>query len=112
MVELKFKDVKSLNAVTTALHENGYKYSTFIVWKKDNGGIDYFTVQIEGDEDGKIIKALGVDVAEVVRCKDCKHCTPDENIVGGYGDCFYKDDIHSIVNADDFCSLGEREGNG
>lgn len=55
-----------------------------------------------------ILKALGVDVAEVVRCKDCKHCTPDENIVGGYGDCFYKDDIHSIVNADDFCSYGER----
>lgn len=53
MVELKFKDIESMNAVTGALHKNGYKYSTFIVWKKDNGGIDYFTVQIEGVEDGK-----------------------------------------------------------
>lgn len=53
MVELKFKDVKSLNAVTGALHKNGYKYSTFVVWKKENGGIDYFTVQIEGVENGK-----------------------------------------------------------
>ena len=50
MVELKFKDIESLNAVTGALYKNGYEYSTFIVWKKDNGGIYYFTVQIEGVE--------------------------------------------------------------
>lgn len=48
MVELKFKDLESLNAVTGALHKNEYKYSTFIIWTKDGGGIDYFTVQIEG----------------------------------------------------------------
>ena len=54
MVELKFKDIESLNAVTGALHKNRYKYSTFIVWKKDNGGIDYFTVKIEGVENGRI----------------------------------------------------------
>ena len=53
MVELKFKDVKSLNAVTTALHENGYKYSTFIIWKKPGCEIEYFAVQIEVDENGK-----------------------------------------------------------
>lgn len=53
MVELKFKDIESLNAVTGALHKNGYKYSAFIVWKKGGGGIDYFTVQIGGVEDGK-----------------------------------------------------------
>lgn len=52
MVELKFKDIKSLNAVTDALHKNGYKYSTFIIWKKDDGGVDYFTVRIEGEENG------------------------------------------------------------
>ena len=52
MVELKFKDIESLNYVTGAQHKNGYKYSTFIVWKKDNGGIDYFTVQIEGVKNG------------------------------------------------------------
>ena len=48
MVELKFKDIESLNAITGALHKNGYKYSAFIVWKKGGGGIDYFTVQIGG----------------------------------------------------------------
>lgn len=52
MVELKFKDIESLNAVTCALHKNGYKYSVFIVWKKGGGGIDCFTVQIGGVEDG------------------------------------------------------------
>lgn len=51
MVELKFKDIESLNAVTGALHKNGYRYSTFIVWKNTEGLIDHFTVQIEGVED-------------------------------------------------------------
>ena len=50
MVELKVKDIEILNAVTGALHKNGYKYSTFIIWKKETGGIDYFTVQVEGAE--------------------------------------------------------------
>lgn len=53
MIELKFKDIESLNSVTGALHKNGYKCSTFVVWKKEDGCIDYFTVQIEGVENGK-----------------------------------------------------------
>ena len=50
------------------------------------------------------------DLVEVVRCKDCKHCTPSENIIGGYGDCnrFERDNDNSIVCEDDFCSYGER----
>ena len=52
MVELKFKDVESLNAVTGALNKNGYKYSTFIIWKRPGCEIDYFDVQIEVDENG------------------------------------------------------------
>lgn len=52
MVKLKFKDIASLNAVTGALHKNGYNYSVFVVWKKD-GEFDYFTVQImDGDSNG------------------------------------------------------------
>ena len=47
MVELKFYDIESLNAVTEAFHKNGYKYSTFVVWRKPDGGIDYFTVKVE-----------------------------------------------------------------
>lgn len=52
MVELKFKDIESLNAVTDALHKNGYEYSTFIIWKKESGGIDYFAVKIEVEKHG------------------------------------------------------------
>ena len=53
MIELKFKDIESLNAVTGALQKNSYKYSTFIVWEKGDGRIDYFAVQIEGVENGR-----------------------------------------------------------
>ena len=51
-----------------------------------------------------------VDAVEVVRCKDCKHCITDQNIIGGYGDCLRFDPVNknSIVQADDFCSYGER----
>lgn len=73
--------------------------------KQDSYGHNCFKMRL-------IDSATTIDVVAVVRCKECKHCTPDENIVGGYGDCFYKDDIHSIVNADDFCSYGERKDNG
>ena len=45
MVELKFKDVGSLDAVTSALHKNGYSYSTFVIWL--DGEISHYTVQIE-----------------------------------------------------------------
>ena len=51
MVELKFKDIESLNSVTVALHKNGYKHSTFVVWK--GGEVSHFTVQIEGIKNGK-----------------------------------------------------------
>ena len=46
-----------------------------------------------------------VEYAEVVRCKDCKHYTPEE---GGKPLCA----LHSIAVAhDDFCSYGERKDN-
>ena len=53
MVELKIADIESLNAITGALYKNGYKYSTFIVWKKPEAGIDHFVLQIEGVKNGK-----------------------------------------------------------
>ena len=53
MVELKFEDIESLNAIVCALNKNGYRYSTFIKWKKDGGGNDNFAVQIEGVENDK-----------------------------------------------------------
>ena len=50
MVELKVKDIESLNAVAGALHKNGYKYSTFVVWK--GGEVSRFTIKIEGMKHG------------------------------------------------------------
>ena len=54
MVELKFYDVESVNAVVCALNRNGYIYSTFIVWSKDIPvKIDCYIVRIEVKEIGK-----------------------------------------------------------
>ena len=51
------------------------------------------------------------DVVLVVRCKDCIHCSRDENIIGAYGYCYhfgcYAHD--PMVEANDFCSYGERK---
>lgn len=52
MAELKFKDVESLNAVTGALHKNGYRYSTFVIWK-NAGEIDYFILEVKTMENMK-----------------------------------------------------------
>ena len=51
MVELKFKDVKSMAYVVAALRKNGYKCSTFVVWTKDRSDIDFFTIQILSEND-------------------------------------------------------------
>ena len=65
-----------------------------------------------------ILQAVGVDVAEVVRCKDCKYAMdmmPIENS-GGYlmGECTLRkeDDIVFTAWGDDFCSYGERKNDG
>lgn len=44
------------------------------------------------------------DVAEVVRCKDCKHLNPMGS--GGYRKCL-RDNLWK--DTDDFCSRGERK---
>ena len=51
MVELKFKDVKSMAYVVAALRKNGYKCSTFVVWTKDRSDVDFFTIQILSEND-------------------------------------------------------------
>ena len=48
-----------------------------------------------------IIEAPTVDALEVVRCKDCKHCSVDTM----FGSCW----CHGFsVKLDHFCSYGER----
>ena len=44
------------------------------------------------------------DVVEVVRCKDCKHCSIDTK----FGSCWC---YGYSVNLDHFCSYGERRDN-
>lgn len=52
-----------------------------------------------------ILKALGVDVAEVVRCKDCKWWRRYQ-----YGHHMGKCIVHDTRMAEkDFCSYGERK---
>ena len=47
------------------------------------------------------------DVAEVVRCKDCKYCF--DAIMGGMW-CEHPDNIMPLgSNPDDFCGYGERK---
>ena len=53
MVELKIKDVESLEAIVTALQKNGYSCNSFIHWEK--GKIDHFTVQLDLPEAPKAI---------------------------------------------------------
>lgn len=53
MVELKTKDVESLEAIVTALQKNGYSCNSFIHWGK--GKIDQFTIQLDLPEAPKSI---------------------------------------------------------
>ena len=51
------------------------------------------------------------DVAEVVRCKDCKHYKTNIPCVGGhYNGCieWLNEGCAAEVNEDDFCSYGEK----
>ena len=53
MAELKILDADSLGKMVEILTKNGYKVSTYVIWKNGEvGEIDYFTVQIGGAECG------------------------------------------------------------
>lgn len=53
-----------------------------------------------------ILNAPTADVVEVVRCKDCVYCRPYND---GKLYCHKKANIFvPIVDADDYCSCGER----
>lgn len=47
-MELKIKDVASLNMIVEALSRNGYTLQTSVMWKKfPENGIDYFIVLVK-----------------------------------------------------------------
>ena len=55
---------------------------------------------------GEFARLVDIEVEKVVYCKDCKAYTT-EAYQDGYGYC----ERHcSVIQADDFCSYGEREG--
>lgn len=56
----------------------------------------------------EIEAAPTVDAVEVVRCKDCAKCEPIQSGISGIWsyDCTFHD---MEVNADDYCSYGERQ---
>ena len=48
MAELKIRDADSLGKMVEILTKNGYKVSTYVIWKNCKvGEIDYFTIKIE-----------------------------------------------------------------
>lgn len=53
----------------------------------------------------KIDSLPAADVAEVVRCKDCKYCDYKSNVIGCA--CF-RGGLLRNTKANDFCSYGER----
>lgn len=78
-----------------------------IIVMQDETGIDEFpytytnAVKVE-----TILNSPTADVIEVVRCKDCVYCRPNND---GKLYCHKKADIFvPIVGTDDYCSYGER----
>lgn len=66
----------------------------------------------------ELSKAPTVDAVEVVRCKDCKHwheetgwCNEHSHFIGAEGEaCHPWESIDwKMLDADDFCSYGERK---
>ena len=51
-MELKVRDIKSLNMLVEALSLNGYKLQTEAIYKPfpENKHIDYFKVNVDGGE--------------------------------------------------------------
>lgn len=51
-MELKIKDVRSLNMLVEALCLNGYKLQTAVIWKQfPENGIDHFALKVEEGAD-------------------------------------------------------------
>ena len=52
MMELKVRDIKSLNMLVEALSLNGYKLETEVIYKPfpQESRIDYFKVNVDGGE--------------------------------------------------------------
>ena len=69
---------------------------------------NYYKVRVDGLK--VKLDPIYEEMAEVVRCKDCKYWNLDGN---GYSDdeshCTNPDGLDNYAMADDFCSYGERK---
>jgi hypothetical protein len=60
-----------------------------------------------------LAKLPKVDAVEVFRCKECKYCDRYKNWSGKeYWGCTWIPDEYHVVDADHFCSYGERKEDG
>lgn len=58
--------------------------------------------------DGNCFSADKYKNCEIVRCKDCVSFQRNRGaVISPNGYCFY---LHNTMNANDFCSYGERKG--
>ena len=64
----------------------------------------------------QIRKAPTIDAVPVVRCKDCKHYRTETAMTfvrnGAHIRCCDCDNVSRLMRDDDFCSYGERRGDG
>lgn len=86
------------------LRELKFRYPSMPLFKELR---DKWAVRTEGYiEAGEIImNAPTIDAVRVVRCRDCKYMSKGEEYLW----CDHERGM-DLVDADDFCSHGEREG--
>lgn len=75
-------------------------YAVSPLYRNLNSNIDMFTVIDVIDEQPV------ANVAEVVRCKDCKYWAGINKF--GDGECGHLLGLHDVAQPGDFCSYGER----
>ena len=77
---------------------------------------DYIVTHIKTDticehfNDGDIVYIVEEKVVPLVRCKECRWLDQGENESCSWSICTRHFGQHIDVNADDYCSHGEREG--
>ena len=93
------------------------RFSKRLMWLKEDVHDEYSGALLDGCEaDIELLDEIpAADVAEVVRCKDCKYSTLPSELTQRYGKpgtltCHnrYAPCNRRNVGGDDFCSYGER----
>ena len=93
----KQKRLIDANALMDVIRQHEYRLAT------KQGSIDYgmFTLGIQQAVD----EQPTVDAVEVIRCRECKHCDPENH----HCDHYMSTAAPLRRKPDDFCSYGERK---